>query len=253
MASKLALLLLGGIVISAAGAGAALGLYVGGSGPFADAGDGAGTPATPTVTAASEGSADGPEEDGSGDAESTTGPGATPTATEGPTATPPVETVAADSFNQTRIASLVAEAVNDRRAERNLGNLRRDDELARIATSHSRRMSEQRYVSHSAGGFTTEDRYRRNGLYDQCRVPDDSNTGLRDGSDIETLDKVSAGTEFDGRLNSDERAVAVDAVENWFNRTEERRKLTNRNVGSLGIGVIVTADNRAYITADLCG
>lgn len=256
MADKIALLLLAGIVISATGAGAALGLYVSESGPFADAGDaGTGDAATPTVTAASEGSADGSEEEGgSGDAGGTASQPATPTATEGPipTGTPPAETAAADSFSETRIASLVAEAVNDRRVERDLEKLRRDDELTWMATNHSHRMTEQRYVSHSAGGFTTEERYRRNDLYDRCTIPDDSNTGVRDGSDIETLDKVSAGTEFDGRLNSDERAVAMDAVENWFNQSEERRKLTNRNAGSLGVGVVVTTDNRAYITVDLC-
>jgi uncharacterized protein YkwD len=254
MANRTALLLLAAIVVTATGAGAVLGLYVSGWGPFTDAGgaDGDGGTATPTATDASGESTDG--NDGPGDAEATAGP-ATPTGTEGVamTSTPtPLETVAADSFNETRIALLVAAEINDRRDERGLWTLRHDDTLSRMATNHSRRMNEQGYVSHAAGGFTTEDRYRRNDLSDRCGIPDDSNTGLREGSEIETLDEVSAEAAFGGRLNRDERGVAADAVESWFNRTEERRKLTDRNAGSVGTGVVVTAANRAYITVDLC-
>lgn len=258
MANKIALLLLAAIVVTATGTGAALGLYISGSGPFADsdAGGDAGPTPTPTVTPASGGEDTGGR--GTADGDRTADP--TPTDTAGPmwtaTATPTVSptpaTVPPDEFNETRIASLVVAEINERRAERGTDGLRTLPEVARMATNHSRRMSDQGYVSHAAGGFTTEERYRRNDLHDRCRMPDDTNTGIREGSDIETVDKVSAGGEFDGRLNRDERAVAADAVRNWFAQSTEREKLLNRNAGSLGVGVVVTADNHAYITVDLC-
>lgn len=259
MANKIALLLLAGIVISATGAGAALGLYVSGSGPFADAGgDETGDAATPTVTAA--GGESSSDEEGTGNSEGTATPTVTPTGAEGPiwtetgtpTVTPTPETIPADSFNETRIASFVVAEIDERRAEQGRNGLRSLPELGRMATNHSRRMSEQGYVSHDAGGYTTEERYRRNDLHSRCQMPDDTNTGIREGSKIETVAKVSAGSELGGRLNRDDREVAVDAVGTWFNRSAEREKLINRNADTVGVGVVVTADNRAYITVDLC-
>jgi uncharacterized protein YkwD len=255
MANKIALLLLGGIVVAAATAGAAIGMYVGDGGPLLGSGDGGGA-ADPTPTAA--GAAESTPGDGDGRSTATPGSAGTPSPTASPTATGISTRTAAptpvppSSFNETEIGLLVVDAINDRRVERGLWKLRPDEVLTRMAANHSRRMGEQRYVSHAAGGFTTEERYRRNGMYDACRIADDTNTGLRTGDAIETLAKVSAGERFANRTNTDEREVALDAVEGWFAEDTPRRKLTYENAGQLGVGVHVTGNNRAYLTVDLC-
>jgi len=263
MANKIALLLLAAIIVTATGAGAALGIYVSGSGSLADlAGGGDGDQATPTPAP------DGGNAGGGGDqATATPAPTATPTPTPTPTptenpavwtdtptptATPTPETVPPESFDESNIEALVADEINDRRAEIGKDSLRTLPEIDRMAANHSRRMAAQRYASHAAGGYTTEERYRRNDLQDRCRMPDDTNTGIRDGSDIETVTKVSAGSELDGRNNRDDSEVASAAVENWFAQEAEREKLVNRNAETLGIGVVVTGENRAYVTVDLC-
>lgn len=252
MANRLALLLLGGVLVTATAAGAAIGVYVGGDGPVLDSigSDAGGTP-TPAV-AATPTSAGGTGGSGGSTATGTatdSGPG---TGSTTPTATTERGTVAPAEFNETRIAELVAEEINDRRRARDQRTLLADDVLARMATNHSRRMSQQGYVSHAAGGYTTEDRYRRNGRYEECRIPNNNYTYMQEGQDLETLRKVSAGAPFEGRTNRDEREVAQDAVEDWFSRASEREKLTYDAASYLGVGVEVTADNRAYVTVDVC-
>ncbi|WP_276260467.1 CAP domain-containing protein [Haloglomus litoreum] len=273
MANKIALLLLGGIVVTAATAGAAIGVYVGDGGQLLGDGTGGGSAApTPTVTpattatptATSGGNDGGGDGDGAGEtgteepgSANTTPPPtstATPaaTATRTPEGTPTPGPVRPDSLNETKIQLRVIDEINDRRVDRGLQKLRPHEVLTRMAVNHSQRMSEQGYVSHSAGGFTTEERYRRNDMYDVCTVQDDTNTGLRDGEALETLDKVSAGGTFDNRTNRNEREIAQDAVENWFAHEESRRKLTYENARQLGAGVHVSGSNRAYVTVDLC-
>jgi hypothetical protein len=271
MANKIALLLLGGIVVTATSAGAAIGVYLDGGGPLlesgGDGGDGSAAP-TPTLTATATAATDtgdggGNSDDGGGTATEKPGSAGTtppptstgtppPTATSEPDATATPGPIRPDSFNETKIQLLVVEEINDRRVERGLEKLRSDEVLTRMAGNHSRRMSEQGYVSHAAGGYTTADRYRRNGMYDRCKVFNDDETRIREGKQLETLEKVSAGGEYGGQVNRNDRDVAVDAVEKWFTENSDRRKLTFENAELLGVGVHVSGSNRAYLTADLC-
>ncbi|WP_254821336.1 CAP domain-containing protein [Haloglomus halophilum] len=277
MANKIALLLLGGIVVTATSAGAAIGVYLGDGGPLLggnnDGGDGSAAPtatltatATATTAPATDADAGGGngDSDGGGGGTATEEPGSAgttppptstatpPTATPEPDATATPGPVRPDSFNETKVRLLVVEEINDRRVERGLERLRSDEVLTRMAGNHSRRMSGQGYVSHAAGGYTTAERYRRNGLDQRCGILDSERNTVREDREIEALDKVSAGGEFDNRTNRNEREIAVDAVENWFATDSERRKLTYENAGQLGVGVHVSGSNRAYLTVDLC-
>jgi uncharacterized protein YkwD len=291
MANKIALLLLAGIVLTAVGAGAAIGLYLTGGG---DGGTASPTPAsgggaaTPTATAGNA-TGGGANATANGTTATPTGTGTTatpsaaptatpttaptptatatpdlpltptppptdsptPTATGTPTATPTPQPVSPAGFNETRVEVLVREEINDRRAERGLDRLFVRDGMPEMAKNHSRRMADQGYPSHAAGGFSTRQRYERNG-FGFCGIPDDTNTDSREGDAIETIDKVSAGQQFDGRYNRNEREIARDAVENWFADGEERTKLTYENAGSLGVGVVVSGSGHAYLTVDLC-
>ncbi|PSP98449.1 hypothetical protein BRC89_07835 [Halobacteriales archaeon QS_4_70_19] len=252
MANRLALLLLGGVLVTATVAGAAIGVYVGGDGPLLSSfGSDGGETGTPTV-AATPTPTDGTDGSGGSTATATptdNDPVITPTT---PAATSELRTVPASEFNESRIAELVGEEINDRRRARGQRILLVDDVLARMATNHSRRMSQQGYVSHAAGGYTTEERYRRNDRYEECQLPNDDNTATQAGHELETLRKVSAGAPFDGQTNRDEREVAQDAVGDWFAKDAARKKLTYEAAGDLGVGVEVTANNRAYITVDVC-
>jgi uncharacterized protein YkwD len=272
MANKIALLLLGGIVVTATSAGAAIGVYLGDGGPLLESGgdgeEGSAAPTstlTATATATMTTDSGGGDGDGGGGGTATEVPGSAgttppptstgtppPTATSEPDATATPGPIRPDSFNETKIQLLVVEEINDRRVERGLEKLRSDEVLTRMAGNHSRRMSEQGYVSHAAGGYTTAERYRRNGLNQRCGILDSERNAVRENREIETLDKVSAGGEFDNRTNRNEREIAVDAVENWFGTDSERRKLTYKNAEQLGVGVHVSGSNRAYLTVDLC-
>jgi uncharacterized protein YkwD len=248
MAKKVALFLLAGVVVSAMGVGAAIGVHLGGGSLLGVGGGDGGAAATPTPSASPT---DGPVDPSPTPAVTAT-PVATSTSAATVTPSPSPESMSPDEFDEGRIEQLVRAAVNDRRRARGLEPLRMDGRLREMAGNHSRRLDAQGYLSHAAGGDTTEERYRRNGLHDDCGVADDNETSIRTGDALETLAKVSAGSEFGGSYNRDERAVAVDAVSGWFDEADARRKLTYENAGRLGVGVHVGAGGRAYVTVDLC-
>lgn len=228
MVNKAVLVLVALVALWTAGVGAFVGSYV--DGPLL--GTGTGSP-TPSVTA-------------------THAPN--PTATPSPTATPQ-PTIAPAVFDERAIERAVLVAVNAERAERDRGPLYRFEAGDEMARFHSENMAVEATVAHEADGYTARQRYRKFGLA-ECSVADDSNTGIREGKQIETVGATVAGRPFevDGErhVHRNESAVASAVVDRWMGQSDARQKLLFSNARRVGIGVVVAEDGRTYVTLDLC-
>ena len=255
MVNKVALGILAVIVLTAMTVGGLVGLQLGG-GSLGEGGPGA--TATPTVAAA--GGGESPSSSPTPTATPTPTPTATPTATPTPTPEPtptPVPTVSPSEFNETQIEQFVTAILNDEREERDRQPLDTYGPLEEMARFHSENMADQGFVSHAAAGFTTAERYDRYELENRCKVTDDTNTGVRDDEELETVAKTVAGqvyTDSEGnhRINRDEQDVAGTVLRKWFDENEQRRKLLLQNADEIGVGVVVDDDGDVWATVDLC-
>lgn len=230
MVNKVVLVFVAVIALTAMAVGAFVGMELGGAGPVTDTPTPAGGTATPTATPAG-GTATATAGGGGG--------GATPTRTA--TATP------APDIDREELRSAVVAEVNERRSGRSLQRLSTDSTLAEMAQFHSDNMAAQGYLSNTADGYTTAERYEEFDLANRCRIADDSNTGTREDEELEVLGRVTVGE--DGSTVDELATAAVDA---WFNATEPRRRLTYQNADQIGVGANVTDAGRAYLTVDLC-
>jgi hypothetical protein len=152
MVNKIALLLFAGIVVTAMGTGAIIGLEVSGRGLLGGSGGADATDTTPTATPTPDGGERRAPEATAGSTATVTAR-STPTATRTPvpeatpqrsptaTPTPGTPTVAAGSFDERRIERPIVELINERRADSGLQGLRHRDDLRRMAGNHSRRMA----------------------------------------------------------------------------------------------------------------
>lgn len=252
MVNKVALGILAVIVLTAMTVGGLVGLQLSGE-EEPDETTPTPTPAqTPTPTPASDGS-DG-SSDGSGDGES-----GDATTTPTPTPTPePTPTVSTARYDSTLIEEEVRVAINERRADHDMQRLAMDEPIREMARNHSRTLSELGYVTHDAGGLTAADRYEAFDLDERCRIPDNSNSGIRTGREIETVDKKNLGESY--TFASDNRTVTLEnettvaraAVDTWFADEDERRKLLLEAASAVGVGVTITEDGDVYVTVDLC-
>ncbi|MFC6835987.1 CAP domain-containing protein [Halomarina ordinaria] len=159
----------------------------------------------------------------------------------------------AASFNASEVDTVAIEdgivaAVNAGRAESDRDPLSEYDALTEMARFHSAGMADQGYPSHAAAGYDTVERYEEFDLYDQCRVPDDTRSGVREGRELETITRVTLNT----TEAPDEREVAKTVATQWAADEEARTKLTYRYASRLGVGVEVTDSGYVYATLDLC-
>jgi uncharacterized protein YkwD len=268
MVNKIAVILVGGIILVGVvviGGVAALVLGDGGTAgtgtpgavqPTALPTDIAGTATAATATAGG----------------STVTPTPTPTATATPTATPtptPQPTVALSEFDHRRIEVLVARMINDRRAEQGLDRLATNSSVANrvraMARNHSHMMSEEGKLSHTINGKNSTQRYRDNDLFTRCQwqAPGDEaiikpNVNQFEGnqSALEAVEYAKAGRQYeDGgekKFLRDDRAVARELVEGFWDDIRHRPRLLLDNARYLGVGVEKNQDGEVFVTANLC-
>ncbi|MFC7177389.1 CAP domain-containing protein [Halosegnis marinus] len=236
MVNKVVLVFVAVIALTAMAVGAFVGMELGGPGTATPAG----ATATPTATATAGGGGT-----GGGTATATAGGGGTgggtATATATATATPRPD------IDREELRSAVVAEINERRGNRSVQRLSTDPTLMEMAQFHSDNMAAQGYLSNTADGFTTAERYEEFDLADRCRIADDSNTGTREDEELEVLGRVTVGED-----GSTVEELATTAVDTWFSQTEPRRRLTYRNADQIGVGANVTDAGRAYLTVDLC-
>lgn len=252
MVNKVALGILAVIVLTAMTVGGLVGLQLSGDEEPDEATPTPTTTPTPTPASASDGS-DGSDEGGDGESGDGESGDVTPTPTPEPT-----PTVSAAHYDATLIEEEVRVAINERRADRGMQRLAMDERIREMARNHSRTLSELGYVTHDAGGLTAADRYEAFDLDERCRVPDNSNSGIRRGRELETLDKKTFGENY--TFASEDRTVTIEnettaaraAVDSWFTSEEQRRKLLLEAASAVGVGVTITDRGDLYVTVDLC-
>ncbi|MEF8840793.1 MAG: CAP domain-containing protein [Haloarculaceae archaeon] len=246
MVNKVALGILAVIILTAMTVGGLVGLQLSGDGSPGEATPTStptptptATPGTPGANATANGTAD-----GGADAP-------TPTST-------PAHTVSPPQYDENLIEQEVRAGINVRRDERGMDRLIGDEPVDRMALNHSRAMARLGYVTHDAGGFTTAERYEAFGLADRCRIPDNSDRGIRTGRELETVDKKKIGQNYtfqtDGRTEplENETQVARATVDAWFADRTQRQKLLLEDARVAGVGAAVTPKGDVYVTVDLC-
>lgn len=269
MVNKVAVLLVGGIVVvGVVVIGGVAAFVLGSGGPAGDA----------TPTAVDETPLPSPTANGPGTA--TDGPAATPsttataTVTGTPTATPtatPRPTVLPSEFDDDEIERHIAELINERREADGLDPLRLDgstsNSVTEMARDHSAAMAEEGEAVHVIDGNTSTDRYHQYELYTTCRwrqpggesfASSDHNgiTGSENG--FEAVARTIAGREYeddgDTFFHRDEEAVAEHIVDEWWNSTlpPYADRLTLPNARHLGVGVEITQYGEVYATANIC-
>ena len=276
MVNKVAVILVGGIVLVAVvviGGVAALVLGGGGS-----AGDATATPVDPTPLPSPGATATAtqtstPTATAMATATRSSTPTPTVTATPAPTATPR-PTVLPSDFDEEEIELLVAQRVNERRQAAGLDPLQLDGSLANevsgMARDHSEAMAREGEATHVIDGNTSADRYRTYELYENCKweLPGEEGFAFPDANGLETdsengfeaVADTTAGREYEyevtgeRRFNADERDVAEAVVQQWWNTTlpPYSGRLTLPNARYLGVGVEVTQFGEVYVTANLC-
>jgi len=274
MVNKIAVLLVGGIVLVAVvvmGGVAALVLTGGGDGGGAGS-TGGGGGSTPTAVDPTPLPSPGPETPNA--TVTPTTPTATATAT--PTATPvptPTATPKPDpsDFNETNIETLIADEINDRRERQGLDRLSRSGstvaDLNEMARAHSTSMARRGNLTHVINGTTSADRYRQNDLYQVCKwkrpgedgfaSPDNNGIEVSENG-FEMIGRTAAGRETevvnDTRFIGTDEDAADAVVDQWFNTTYPRypERLTFVNASRVGVGVEVTQYGEVYATANLC-
>lgn len=267
MVNKVAVVLVGGIVLVAVvviGGVAALVLGSGGD---------AGQTGTPTAVEPVPLTTTGPASPtATGTPVATPGRTTTPTPTATPTATrtpTPQPTVALSEFDHHRIEVLVVRMINDRRADAGLDTLRSNTTTPRrvreMARGHSNAMAEEGKVAHSINGRTSTDRYTESDLYNTCQwtaeggeaiIKPDRSTFESGENVLETIGYAKAGREYDDdgerKFHDTNREIAEEIVADWFSDPTFQRRLTLPNARFLGVGVEITRFGEVYATANLC-
>ncbi|MFC7196236.1 hypothetical protein ACFQL4_19050 [Halosimplex aquaticum] len=127
-----------------------------------------------------------------------------------------------------------------------------------MARGHSVRMADVDKAIHRIDGQTSADRYRENSLYDRCRWSTQDGNALvtADDNALEAVDRTVAGEPYrhDGerRFNGNESAVAHAIVDDWWNTSTYRPRLTRPGADEVGVGADITRRGDVFATANFC-
>lgn len=160
-------------------------------------------------------------------------------------------------INESYTEEAIAERINEKRSENGLQDLstsgRTHEELYRMATNHTEAMTENRTLAHSLNGATSADRYRRNGLYDQCRYKGSGDyIETPDNADLEAISKVSGVRNENGSWNTNEDEIARVIVGRWVRDDTLVDTLWIDGPSTIAVSVEATADGEIYTTANVC-
>lgn len=134
--------------------------------------------------------------------------------------------------NETKVARLVHQFVNEERQERGLHALAWNETLARVARDHSERMAREDYFSH--GPEPLFERYERYGL------------GCPGGENIYATPTVGAVNEW---------TLARRTVDAWLTSSGHRESLLKKRFTVEGVGVTVEREASqvtVYVTENFC-
>lgn len=170
--------------------------------------------------------------------------------------------IAADAesptYSEERLAALIRESVNRIRARHDLPALTHNPKLDSIARPHSVDMGDNDFFDHNnPDGETPTDRGLRHGF--ECKIPVEGGyyTGLAENlyytytyASVTRLSQAGRHSySFDWK---DERTIADEIAEGWYNSPPHRKNLLDPTSQTQGIGVFIRNDHRIYATQNLC-
>jgi len=241
MVNRAMVVVLAAVVVAAMAVGVLAGMQ------FADDGDRAAPATTATTTATTT---TGGEDTATTTATTGGEETATTTVTTGgeDTAITTATTTAAVSpatVDAAAVETAVRDRIDDYRRGEGLDELGTFRNLTAAARFHSDNMAEQGYPTHAARGYTSLERYERFGIADRCRLPDPTAASIRNGQQLELIDRIRPDTTSEDDIG---RRIARD----WIEGDETGRKLDYDAASWVGVGVTVTDDGQVYATANLC-
>lgn len=143
--------------------------------------------------------------------------------------------------------------VNKERRKQGLQLLEWNDALARIAGNHSRDMSKRNYVDHySPEGRDFSYRYRQEGF--SCAVREGKTIHM--GAENIALNYLYGSVTTVNNVAfydwNSEDAIAETTVRGWMNSPGHRKNILTPYFKSEGIGVVISPDDKVYITQNFC-
>ncbi len=154
------------------------------------------------------------------------------------------------------LARLVHQEVNRVRARHRLSALAWDSRLGGVAVGHSRDMLNRDYFAHnSPEGEGFPERYSRASYV--CRVPLTERSYLTGGENLALTHHNARFIVYDDgrRVPTDFRTpyqVAQRVVVGWMNSPGHRANLLKPQWRRQGIGVVIGADGRVWVTQNFC-
>jgi len=155
-----------------------------------------------------------------------------------------------------RIAQLEKEIhllINKERTKHHLSALAWNNALSTIARKHSSDMAKRSYFSHfSPEGHDFSYRYKQNGY--SCALPADGRIylGAENIFQNNLYDRIvyvndAAYYEWNSMVK-----IAETTVQGWMNSPGHRKNILTPYWQSEGIGVVISPDNKVYITQNFC-
>ncbi|MXR42339.1 hypothetical protein GRX01_13450 [Halobaculum sp. WSA2] len=138
-------------------------------------------------------------------------------------------------LNVTTVEILLNQKLNSHRRNNDLSRLVSDPRLARIARHHSYDMANREYINHtSPDGVTFGDRLL-NANYD-C---------------LSSRENI-AGRYWKAENTQTEEELAEAFLRGFIHSPEHNTAMVNPDMTTVGIGIYVAKDGRAYVTMNLC-
>jgi len=235
MVNRAMVVVLAAVVVAAMAVGVLAGMQ------FADDGDRA-APATTATTGGEDTAITTATTEGEETATTTVTTGGEDTAITTATTAAAVSPATVDAA---AVETAVRDRIDDYRRGEGLDELGTFHNLTAAARFHSDNMAEQGYPTHAARGYTSLERYERFGIADRCRLPDPTAASIRNGQQLELIDRILPDTTSEDDIG---RRIARD----WIEGDETGRKLDYDAASWVGVGVTVTDDGQVYATANLC-
>jgi len=143
-------------------------------------------------------------------------------------------------MNEDRAERLVREAVNEKRAERDLPRLSESAGLTEQSRLHSDEMAAHDELAHNLPGSTTDER-----LSDaSCPTGGENVAQSWVYENVET----ESGTEY----LTDEAEIADALVCQWLNSPGHRENMLRARWSETGVGITVTDEGKVYATQIFC-
>lgn len=158
-------------------------------------------------------------------------------------------------INTQRLERMIHDIVNQERNKAGLDSLALDDCITRVARMHSADMANQHYFSHiNPLGEDQTARGARLGCYCHKVVGIYYYIGLSENIFQNTLyDRYWSTNGIITRYEwNSEEEIAQSTVQGWMNSPLHRENILTARYDREGIGVVISDDDKVYITQDFC-